>query len=198
MPPELTLPEFHRPVPLGTVGQAGRRLALEATPEECAALAGRLGILDLASLTASLQLLPEEGGSVRVEGRLVARLTQACVVSLDPVGQAVDEEIAFRLLPPGASRRMGPTTSTRSRARTASPTWARRWRSCWPWRSTPTPAPRRRSCRPRRAAPSPAASRRSPRCAARAEGFPGAPARPPCAWGVVLQPRPPVEPPRVL
>ncbi|MDN3564259.1 YceD family protein [Paeniroseomonas aquatica] len=108
MPPELTLPEFHRPVPLGTVGQAGRRLALEATPEECAALAGRLGILDLASLTASLQLLPEEGGSVRVEGRLVARLTQACVVSLDPVGQAVDEEIAFRLLPPGREPQDGP------------------------------------------------------------------------------------------
>ncbi len=111
MPPELTIPEFHRPVPLGTLGQGGhtgRRLVLEATPAECEALAGRLGILGLASLSAVLQLRPEEGGTVLVEGQLAARLTQACVVSLDPVDQVVDEPVAFRLLPPGREPADGP------------------------------------------------------------------------------------------
>ena len=108
MPPEPTLPEFHRPLPLGTVGQGGRRLALEATPAECAALAGRLDILGLASFAAALRLTPEEGGTILVEGRMAAQLTQACVVSLDPVEQALDVPVTFRLLPPGREPADGP------------------------------------------------------------------------------------------
>ncbi|MDB5374249.1 MAG: hypothetical protein JWP04_2891 [Belnapia sp.] len=109
--PALVLPEFHRPVTLGTIGQgghSGRRLVLEATPAECAALAARFDILGLDRLTATLELTPEEKGTVRVAGRLVASLTQACVVSLAPVHQSIDEPVACRLLPPGRAPADGP------------------------------------------------------------------------------------------
>jgi uncharacterized metal-binding protein YceD (DUF177 family) len=101
-------PEFPRPLPLGTVPQAGRRLSLTATPEECAALAARFGILSLESLAAELRLDVEEEGTVRVEGRIAASLTQACIVTLEPVAQTVDEPVAFRLLPPGREPQDGP------------------------------------------------------------------------------------------
>ncbi|SDB17206.1 YceD family protein [Belnapia rosea] len=107
MPPDAA-PEFSRPVPLGTVPHAGRRIALSATPGECAALAARFGILGLDSLAAEFQLMPEEEGTVRVQGRIAASLTQACIVTLEPVAQTVDEVVAFRLLPPGREPQDGP------------------------------------------------------------------------------------------
>lgn len=106
--PESPPPEFSRPVPLGTVGHAGRRLRLEATAEECAALARRFGILSVERLAAELHLKPEEGNTVLVSGRLTAGLTQACVASLEPVAETIDEPVALRLLPPGREPEDGP------------------------------------------------------------------------------------------
>jgi uncharacterized metal-binding protein YceD (DUF177 family) len=108
MQPEVLPPEFSRPVPLGTIGHAGRQLVLEATAAERAALATRLGVLGIERLSAEVRLKPEEGGTVLVEGRLSASLIQACIVSLEPVAETVDEPIAFRLLPPGREPQDGP------------------------------------------------------------------------------------------
>jgi uncharacterized metal-binding protein YceD (DUF177 family) len=107
MPPD-PAPEFSRPLPLGTVSQAGRRLSLTATPGECAALADRFGILSIESLAAELRLGLEAEGTVLAEGRIAASLTQACIVTLEPVAQAVDVPVAFRLLPPGREPQDGP------------------------------------------------------------------------------------------
>ncbi len=107
MPPDAA-PEFARPLPLGTVREGGRRLTLTATPEECTALAARFGILSLESFAAELRLTPEEEGTVRTEGSIAASLTQACIVTLEPVAQTVDEPVAFRLLPPGREPQDGP------------------------------------------------------------------------------------------
>ncbi len=98
-------PEFSRLLPLGLVGSgsdiAARAEHLEATPEECAALARRFGILSIESLRAELMLRPDPDGAVRVTGRLAAAVTQSCVVSFEPVAQRVAEPVAFRLLPSG-------------------------------------------------------------------------------------------------
>ena len=94
-------PELFRPVLLSQVPAAGRDLEVRATPDECLALAGRLGIETLRDLTAALRLKPEQDGPVLVTGRLQARLAQLCVVSLEPVAQRVETTIAWRLLPPG-------------------------------------------------------------------------------------------------
>jgi Large ribosomal RNA subunit accumulation protein YceD len=100
-------PEFSRPLPLCLVdpaseaGQLGRSEILEATPDERAALAHRFGILSVEALRAELLLRPDPDGAVRVTGRLLAAVTQACVVSFEPVPQLVAEPVAIRLLPAG-------------------------------------------------------------------------------------------------
>ncbi len=100
--------ELPRPLPLGLVGTAGRRETITATPAECAALAARFGIPAVAALRAVIDLSPDEDGSVLARGRLEARVTQACVVTLEPVEQAVAEDFTLRFLPGGREPDDGP------------------------------------------------------------------------------------------
>jgi hypothetical protein len=46
-------------------------------------------------------LRPEPGGCIGVRGQFHAEVEQACVVTLDPVLQRIDEPFAWRLLPAG-------------------------------------------------------------------------------------------------
>ncbi len=108
MPPDDPAPEFSRPLPLGLVGPEGRRVVLEADEGERAALARRLGIPVVERLRAELLLRPETGGAVRAEGRLDAAVVQLCVVTLEPVAQRVEDEVALRLLPAGQEPRDEP------------------------------------------------------------------------------------------
>ncbi|CAH0138795.1 DUF177 domain-containing protein [Roseomonas sp. CECT 9278] len=94
-------PEFSRPVLLARLPEAGRETVLRASPAECAALARRFAIAAVERLEASLLLRPEPGGGVMVSGRLRADVVQACVVSLEPVPERVDDPVELRLLPPG-------------------------------------------------------------------------------------------------
>lgn len=100
--------EFSRPLALGLVGPGGRSESLVATPEECAALARRFNILEVSSLAAVLRLSQEPDGAVLAEGRLSAAVTQACVVTQEPVPELVDVPVAVRLLPPGQEEADGP------------------------------------------------------------------------------------------
>lgn len=96
----MTKPEFSRLVRLGP---EPREVTLEATEAERQALAARFGILGIGALAASLRLQPEPGGSVRARGRLSAEVEQACVVTLEPVRQAVTAAIDLRILGEGES-----------------------------------------------------------------------------------------------
>jgi uncharacterized metal-binding protein YceD (DUF177 family) len=104
MPPD-PAPEFSRPLPLGAVGPDGRSEVLEAGDAERAALARRFGIPAVERLRAELRLRPDADGAVRAEGRLLAEVVQACVVTLDPVAERIDEPVDLRLLPPGREPR---------------------------------------------------------------------------------------------
>jgi uncharacterized metal-binding protein YceD (DUF177 family) len=91
-------PEFSRPTRLGP---DPREVALEATPAECAALAKRFGILGIGALSVRLRLVQEPGGTVRARGTLAARVEQSCVVTLEPVTQAVEAPLDLRILGEG-------------------------------------------------------------------------------------------------
>lgn len=94
-------PEFSRHVSLARLPEQGREERLAASPAECAALARRFGIPAVNRLEAVLLLRPEPGGSVAVSGRLSAEVVQDCVITLEPVTQAVEEAVALRVLAPG-------------------------------------------------------------------------------------------------
>jgi uncharacterized metal-binding protein YceD (DUF177 family) len=96
------VPEFSRILPWGSVTRKEKREELEATEAERAALAERFGILKITSLRASLRMRLEAGGAVRVRGQLDADVLQACVVTLEPVPQHIEEPVNLRFLPEGA------------------------------------------------------------------------------------------------
>jgi len=108
MPPDRVAPEFTRLLPLGLVGPEGREEVLEAAPAEREALARRFGIPAIGSLRAKLRLVPERDGTVVARGTLSASVTQTCVVTLEPVEQQVEEEVALRFLPAGREPDEGP------------------------------------------------------------------------------------------
>ena len=71
-------------------------LRFEASDAQCKAFAEALDILSVEALTVDLKVRVADGARVHVNGKLSARLTQACVVSLDPVPERIDEQ--FRLV----------------------------------------------------------------------------------------------------
>jgi uncharacterized metal-binding protein YceD (DUF177 family) len=89
-------PEFSRMMALDE-RHAHRRFRIEATSEECAAIARRLDLLTLRRLHAEGAVRAGAGGRWTLSGRLGADVVQACVVTLDPVLATVEDafEIAF-------------------------------------------------------------------------------------------------------
>ncbi len=91
--------EFSRKISVRKIPADGLSLTLTATPEERLSLAARLGILSCEDLTAEIVLTAHDGGrKVRGRGRLCARVTQACVVTLLPVAQDIEEPLSLLFL----------------------------------------------------------------------------------------------------
>jgi hypothetical protein len=88
--------EIERLVDLDKMGLKGAALEIVASESERAALAKRFGFLGLPALSARVTVDRRPGGQVVVEGRLRGKIVQACVLSLEPVGQELDD--AFRLV----------------------------------------------------------------------------------------------------
>ncbi len=80
-------PEFSRLIAIeGIIPDKGRREHVEASKEECAALAKRFDLKSLSGLKANLTILRvSEGNIIRVEGDIEAEVVQTCVVSLQGV-----------------------------------------------------------------------------------------------------------------
>jgi uncharacterized metal-binding protein YceD (DUF177 family) len=84
--------EFPRPIDLTRIGDAVMRLEIAANESERAALARRFDIPAISALRATLELRRVHGGTtVKLTGHLSADVTQACVVTLQPVEQHVEE-----------------------------------------------------------------------------------------------------------
>lgn len=90
-------PEFSRPERLDTIGTAPRHVAIEANEAERAALAHRFDLVAVDRLAAELDLHREAGGVV-VRGRVEGAVTQACVITGDPVAARIDEPLALRFV----------------------------------------------------------------------------------------------------
>lgn len=96
-------PEFHRPLVVEAIGPAGLAREVVADAGECAALATRLRLPAVLAVSCRFQLSREgrDGAVVAATGRLVARVEQVCVVSLDPFEAGIDEAFRVRFVPAG-------------------------------------------------------------------------------------------------
>lgn len=85
--------ELSRVVQLSDLVQ-GKKLTMDvkATAEECAALAARMGILELKSMQTKLDIKQTQtAGNYRIDGHIQAKLVQACGVTFQPVNEVIDE-----------------------------------------------------------------------------------------------------------
>src|SRR5215475_5107398 len=88
--------EIERIVDLDRMGAGGAALDIVASDSERSALAKRFGFLGLPAFSARVTVDRRPGGQVVVEGRLRGRIVQACVLTLDPVAQDLDD--TFRIV----------------------------------------------------------------------------------------------------
>jgi len=86
--------EFSREIATEKIGDAGRTMSIEATPEERERLAVRFGLISLERLIAEIILTPEKGGKlIRLKGAFSALITQNCVVTLEPFESTIEEKL---------------------------------------------------------------------------------------------------------
>jgi uncharacterized metal-binding protein YceD (DUF177 family) len=88
--------ELSRIVRLDRVPARGMDIDVQASEAERAALAKRFELLELPALKAEISVQPGLGGVWSVTGRLRAEVVQACIVTLDPVPQSIDDTFDLR------------------------------------------------------------------------------------------------------
>lgn len=94
---ETAPPELLRSLSIAELSPAERQVEkIYVDAVECAAIAERLDILSIESLSAQLELFRDLTGDVTLVGRIVADVVQACVVTLEPVAQHVDAPLYQR------------------------------------------------------------------------------------------------------
>ncbi|HEX7007777.1 MAG TPA: DUF177 domain-containing protein [Alphaproteobacteria bacterium] len=88
-------PEFSRVVDCAALATGPVRRAIEAGEAERQALAERFGLVALKALRAEVTLAPTTAGQIRLDGRLAARVVQACVVTLESVEAEIAESFTL-------------------------------------------------------------------------------------------------------
>jgi uncharacterized metal-binding protein YceD (DUF177 family) len=89
--------ELERMVDIDRIGASGSTaLEIAASESERVSLAKRFGFLGLPAFNARVTVDRRPGGRIVVEGRLRGKIVQACILTLDPVTQDLDE--AFRVV----------------------------------------------------------------------------------------------------
>lgn len=92
-------PEFSRRIGIARLPPSGSSETIAATPEECAALARRLGLPSVLSLAATLRAEPWRRGGAKVSGALKAEVEQTCVVTLDNFTSTIREPVERYYIP---------------------------------------------------------------------------------------------------
>ena len=87
------------PVAVAEIPEAGGHYEISADAETRAAVAEAAGVRDLSQLDASFDLT-RLGDSVKVRGTVKAKVGQTCVVTLEPIGNEVSEDIDLLFAPP--------------------------------------------------------------------------------------------------
>jgi hypothetical protein len=90
----------HWPVRLSQVPSGGLDVVRDRlSDEEARAFAAHLGVNTLAAFHFKAHVRPHRGDGLAVKGRVRATVGQACVVTLDPLDNLIDEEIEVSYRP---------------------------------------------------------------------------------------------------
>lgn len=100
-------PLLSRPFPLRRLGADPIELRIDATPEECAAIARAFDLPRLATLSGRFRLVPMRGDRIDLHLDLEAKVTRLCVVSLEEFDQTVRERAAVVMVPEGGDSAPG-------------------------------------------------------------------------------------------
>lgn len=90
------------PVNVARLARSGLPVWLDADEEQRVALASAHDLLRVERFRFDLTLAPWKGDGVRVTGRVAAAISQACIITLEPVEDEIDEEIDTVLVPEGS------------------------------------------------------------------------------------------------
>jgi hypothetical protein len=96
---DIPAPEFHRPFPAERVKRGVLEERVEATPEECMALAHRMMIPAMRSLSCVFSFTPQAGGVIAADGVLKARVARVCVITLEEFDTRLEERFRVRFVP---------------------------------------------------------------------------------------------------
>lgn len=94
-------PELHRPVPADRVGAQGLEVTVQASDAECAALARRMQVPAVLSLTCRFRLKRTGPDAIEAHGDLQARVVRTCVVTVEDFEAGVEEAFDIRFVPAG-------------------------------------------------------------------------------------------------
>ncbi|GAB0112896.1 YceD family protein [Acidisoma sp. C75] len=92
-------PEFSRTLLAAQIGANEISRSIEASAEECAAIAARLGLPALHSFAATFRLTRQRGDAFLAEGRIRAVAVRSCVVSLEEFDEPTDLPFTIRFVP---------------------------------------------------------------------------------------------------
>lgn len=90
---------FSRPLDIRDVSDGGLDLTIEATPDERAAIAAESGLPAVGGLSACYRVDRRAGDRFAVTGTLKAKITQVCIVSLEPFDSDVEQPIDLVFAP---------------------------------------------------------------------------------------------------
>jgi hypothetical protein len=110
-------PAFSRPLGVGEVPSEGLDLTVSATEAERQAIAAEHGLEGLAKLEGSFRVVPRGKGGLAVTGEMRARVTQICVVTLDPFDSEIVEPIDVKFAPATVPAEAGMPAGIASRRR---------------------------------------------------------------------------------
>jgi uncharacterized metal-binding protein YceD (DUF177 family) len=88
------------PVIVAQLPDTGMHYDIEAKPAVRQAMAEVAGLREILFAKASLDVTPKGGGRFHVTGHVKGRVGQACVVSLDPIENDIDEPVDLIFAPP--------------------------------------------------------------------------------------------------
>lgn len=93
---------FSYPVKVGHISANPVEVHVEADAKERAGLARLWNVLEVTSLKAVMSIARWKKDGVRVKGHVSARIVQSCVVTLEPVETAIEEDFEQIFVPEGS------------------------------------------------------------------------------------------------